>query len=708
MSRQLVFYNADDSSSGLEVGLWVSDGTAAGTYEVGGVLNSGVVGASSSGLIPGYITAFGNGVLFRGNDSGAGIGLWFSDGTAQDTYEIGGLRDAGVSGAYQSPAGGGGLEPNNILTFGSKALFFGLDSSDNFSLWATDGTVGGTIELGGIKNAGISGAYALGFAPQNFSVIGNKVLFSALDTDNYRGLWVTDGTTAGTVEVGGLKNAGVANADSGPSLSLAPLNFVAVGTKAFFQGYDSNNYQALWVTDGTPSGTLEIGGANHDQVQGQSTLGLNGNNVAAFGTEALFSGNDANYKTGLWITDGTVSGTTEIGGLGEAGIPNVDGVGLIPTNITAIGNGKAVFVGFDNSGSSMWGELWATDGTANGTIELGGIGNKGLSGIGSSGIVPESGGSILTHFTSIGNKVVFEGIDASGLSTLWVTDGTTAGTFEIGGVNNAGVAGAPAGGLLTSQFVASGNVAYFVAQSETTGADLGLWVTDGTVAGTREVTASVNSSWQPAVSRRRQRCLAGHTANNLRLVAKQPDHGLPWRHHRHGGCGPDRLDLRRLDGSRHHHRQRLRRLVSRGDRFGHGVHTLTAQATNAGGTGTSNSVVDLVEREHLAFRRRTDRAVLGLWRRCDPLRDIRRLGHGDGLLRHGHSVKRPGERFGRQRHGRFPGQRRCRGPFQQRRHLGQRDRFGRRRRTNERAGRRLRQQRNCVFRGRHGQRRSAL
>ena len=36
-----------------------------------------------------------------------------------------------------------------------------------------------------------------------------------------------------------------------------------------------------------------------------------------------------------------------------------------------------------------------------------------------------------TDFTPANGKMLFNGIDASGNNTLWITDGTTAGTQEI-------------------------------------------------------------------------------------------------------------------------------------------------------------------------------------------------------------------------------------------------------------------------------------
>ena len=68
-----------------------------------------------------------------------------------------------------------------------------------------------------------------------------------------------------------------------------------------------------------------------------------------------------------------------------------------------------------------------------------------------------------------------------------MTDGTATGTFELGGTNNAGVAGTPAAGLDPLSITASGGKGYFESP-DLTGTDR-LWVSDGTVAGTHVVGA---------------------------------------------------------------------------------------------------------------------------------------------------------------------------------------------------------------------------
>ena len=498
LATQGVYFTAEDSSG--NIGLWVTSGTSAGTYEIGGAASAGVTGALTA-FDPEWLTAFHGKVLFSGLDSLGGAGLWISDGTAAGTIEIGGAKDAGVVGAYQGTLPG--LHPGfpastnlTFVVFGPKALFFGWDTAgDDQSIWVTDGTAAGTIELGGLSNAGISGAYALGLGGNHFVAIGNKVVFNGYDSHHYEGLWVTDGTTGGTVEIGGLNNAGVTGASA--SVSLNPQELVAIGSKALFIGKDASGIAGLWVTDGTAAGTFEIGGSKSAGVAGADSNGLAPGNVTAFGyNKALFSGwNGATPPgtpaQGLWITDGTTAGTHEIGGMGDAGVVGANsGLGLAPVGITAFGN-HAVFSGADAKGygnySASAGNLWVTDGTASGTIEIGGIQNAGLANVNSTGLNP-------IDFAAIGSKDVFEGVDASGLDALWVTDGTLAGTFEIGGLNNSGVAGAPAGGLFPAGnaggFTVSGNQAYFEATNRSNGNSVGLWVTDGTVAGTHLVTNS--------------------------------------------------------------------------------------------------------------------------------------------------------------------------------------------------------------------------
>lgn len=74
---------------------------------------------------------------------------------------------------------------------------------------------------------------------------------------NVPGLWVTDGTAAGTTEIGGLKNAGISSAYSGGMLGYPP-DFTLFNSGVLFQAQDKVGNLGLWVTDGTAAGTSEL------------------------------------------------------------------------------------------------------------------------------------------------------------------------------------------------------------------------------------------------------------------------------------------------------------------------------------------------------------------------------------------------------------------------------------------------------------------
>ena len=278
----------------------------------------------------------------------------------------------------------------------SRAVFTGQDASGKNDLWVTDGTSAGTSELA------VAGEYSGGlFADSvwpNFTVFGSRTLFEGEDANGHYNLWITDGTSAGTTE---LTGAGANAFGLFYDTDFEPGIF---GNQVLFEGFDASGHYGLWATDGTSAGTSEL------NVAGAYSRGLFSNvgfDFTMLGNRALFDGEDANGQDNLWITDGTAKGTKELGPAGASS--NLD-----PFWITALGN-KAVFEGTDSRGQR---NLWVTDGTAAGTSELAVIGAY------SSGLDPNS-------MTAIGNKVVFEGKDANGLYSLWVTDGTSAGTSEL-------------------------------------------------------------------------------------------------------------------------------------------------------------------------------------------------------------------------------------------------------------------------------------
>ena len=174
----------------------------------------------------------------------------------------------------------------------------------------------------------------------------------------------------------------------------------------------------LWTTDGTVAGTVpipltSITGANPNGLFiGNDNPGDVTPGFTVFGDEVLFRGVDTAGAYGLWKTNGTAAGTTEITGINGAASG-----GINPTDITVF-DGIALFNGASSAnaaGPAGHFGLWTTK-TAAGTQELGG--STGIAGASASGIDP-------TDMTVFNNEVLFNGVETgTGLMGLWLTNGT--------------------------------------------------------------------------------------------------------------------------------------------------------------------------------------------------------------------------------------------------------------------------------------------
>ena len=79
--------------------------------------------------------------FFSGLDSNSNSGLWETDGTAAGTFEI-----AGIAGVADT-----GIDPSDITYLNNEVLFAGVDQNHAIGLWATNGTAAGTIKLIGTE-----------------------------------------------------------------------------------------------------------------------------------------------------------------------------------------------------------------------------------------------------------------------------------------------------------------------------------------------------------------------------------------------------------------------------------------------------------------------------------------------------------------------------------------------------------------------------
>src|SRR5262249_5047048 len=122
----------------------------------------------------------------------------------------------------------------------------------------------------------------------------------------------------------------------------------------------------------------------------------------------------------------------------------------------------ALFNGIDSTDHR---ELWVTDGTSAGTWE-----------ISVTGADPDFNGLDPTAFIPFGNKVLFIGTDVADHSALWITDGTSPGTSELTTVGGTAVTNGTASPLI------------FGSEILFAGGPFGnLWVSDGTLPGTSQI-----------------------------------------------------------------------------------------------------------------------------------------------------------------------------------------------------------------------------
>jgi ELWxxDGT repeat protein len=172
-------------------------------------------------------------------------------------------------------------------------------------------------------------------AGTGFATVGETVYFQAHD-GKAQGLWKTGGTAATTVKVKGI-TAGA---------------LTAFGSRVYFRFGNTTIGQEMYVSDGTPAGTVLF----KEFVSG--FRGGEPRNLRRVGNRMYFAAQGAKNNHELWRTDGTASGTVLVKEINPAGPSN-------PADITPIGSrGRFVFTADE---ATFGRELYISDGTATGT-----------------------------------------------------------------------------------------------------------------------------------------------------------------------------------------------------------------------------------------------------------------------------------------------------------------------------------------------------
>jgi ELWxxDGT repeat protein len=438
LANQVFFH----TSQGLLVtGLWRTDATETGTWLVRGT-GSGTEADGWTGM-GGGLASFDGNLYFSAATKTSGAELWRSDGTAGGMVLV---KDI-FPGARRSNLG-------QLIAVGDNLFFLAAPEPTStptweWQLWKTDGTEIGTVPL---------------TDPTSGSPFRETRGLTGFDGDllfvTSNGVWRTDGSQAGTRL---LKQTG-----DFPGLAVLP------GKLYFRTGfYDPT----LWTSDGTPEGTVPLGSFNEHAPPADFTMSRGS---VYFTSGAYWPHSDPPRH--LWKTDGTKEGT---GVVPEVSSIKADRVSqLADVNGTLVfsalysgsteatnlgyelwrvrGDGRAellkdINAGAGNSSPKVLAglgnvllltaddgitgrELWRTDGTAEGTVQL-------------RDIWPGASSSSPAHLITVGNYELFTADDGTTGRELWGTDGTASGTVRLQDINPGAGSSDPGPPMVANQHV---------------------------------------------------------------------------------------------------------------------------------------------------------------------------------------------------------------------------------------------------------------
>lgn len=400
-----------------------------------------------------HVTAVGNQVFFLGSDRGNGGELWVTQGTDETTHLV---RDI-------TP----GPESTYIHELASvnQRLFF----STGRGLWKSDGTEQGTVQITELYGA------------TQLRSLRTMLYFFASAKEGGFGLWRSDGTAAGTVQVTSI-------------MRNLPTKVIAAHDRLFFIVDDGVHGHELWTSDGTADGTRMV---NDLTASGSSFDSCCTPELVMVGSHVYFV-TTAVYPKQLWKSDGTADGTvavdadvrfvehlTEVNGtLFFRGIQQIDPMGTIstglwrsnghaddtyeiksfftgsnvtysPTNFVSVG-GKLLFHGGYN-------QVWISGGSEASTVQL--------------GITSEDPYRLGAYASALNGQIFFLGGPRDN-AELWATDGTANGTYTVKDIN-------PNGSSLPVNFMTVNGKLFFTLFGNSP--YRGLWTSDGTTDGTRPV-----------------------------------------------------------------------------------------------------------------------------------------------------------------------------------------------------------------------------
>jgi ELWxxDGT repeat protein len=335
-SNELLFH-VDQSNNSF---IYRTDGSIPGTVSL------------QNGLVYNYKMpiVFNNELYFQGSDQELNK-LSSINGTPTLVYDVGGATYPGRS--------------NPEVIYANKLFFTAETYYSEPQIWSTDGTSVGTTL---VKTFGYAAATS---TISNFKVYNGKLYFTTngrlytSDPEYGVELWVTDGTTTGTVMV---QDINVGAGDSNPadftlyngelyftatsssigrelfkitstgsivnvfdintSGDSSPSDLFVTSNRLYYAADDGVNGREIWVTN-TYSGATKQ--ANNNKLLVNTTQlfmdinptgSSNPSGFANYNGKTYFSANDGINGQELWLTDLTISGTYSVSNINPSGDSN--------------------------------------------------------------------------------------------------------------------------------------------------------------------------------------------------------------------------------------------------------------------------------------------------------------------------------------------------------------------------------------------------
>ncbi len=381
------------------------------------------------------------------------------------------LKNIAPGSASSLRAAGFSNSNTTAAEFNGWVYFSADDGVKGRELWRTDGTSLNTVLFADL-NPGVGNA-----DPSRFFEANGKLYFQARGLNDY-GLFVTDGTLAGTKQLSGEVGD--------------PIGVIG-DTVYFYRGGRMTNNGAFWKSDGTAEGTVQFAtgfpetglrepiifedtllylyaGESElwkiDTITGVKTrVAVEPTKISGltiFNGDLYFAGNDTSSTdpTNLWKLASVTATPEPVQNPGSGQMANN------PDGLTVAG-GTLFFAGIlDGEGY----ELWRTDGTSSGTVRI-------------KDINPGASHSIASPFelTPIGDSVYFAADDGVHGRELWKSSGLESNTFLLKDTVPGSDEGDP-----VNLFDFNGQLTFaaWIPPSLSTRA---LWTSDGTAAGTAPV-----------------------------------------------------------------------------------------------------------------------------------------------------------------------------------------------------------------------------